>query len=299
MRLFKYILILILISFVGYSQKYNVDSSQNVNITNITIKLDTIYNRIKSNMDKRNNKTTIELKDAEKLLEELKNNGFKEYLPSVIAMITIIISSIVAYKIAVNQNSKQEDINRKQIDAQLAIAQDQLEQGRQQITAQIQIAQDQLTQSRNEMQENSRITLAQVRANNISAARIEWIQKLRPLLAELISKTSDFDQLYTSFDKLLLLEKPNNNQKQQAIELSNKLDDTANACDTLWNQILLFLNRNEKEHQDLIASVEQLSENIANKIDNKPFGREVTEEELIDRSRAVLKTAWEQAKNIS
>lgn len=278
----KIVILIFIFFFSVVIQSQNINSNEIVKteINTVSRKLDSLIKITKDNQ-KTNTKTVLEIKDSETIFKKEKSDWWEKYSSGLIALLTIIISARISYKLASNESKKQEEITRQQINAQLAIAQDQIAQNREQ------------------MQESSRITLLQVRNNNISAARIEWIQKLRPLLAELISKTSDFDNSFSELDKLIEIKTPTNDDRIKVVKLQEKLEKNADDCDNLWNQILLFLNKNEKEHQELITSFSQLSENIGNKIDSKPLIREVTEEELIDKAKAVLKTAWEQAKNIN
>lgn len=302
MRLSIYTFLFVITSSLVYSKINNVDSLQNVSLKNITVKLDTIYNRITNNAATTTNKTTVEIKDSEKILDVLKDDGYKEYSPGFFALFTIVVSSIVSYKIATRQNSKQEEITRRQIDAQLAIAQDQLVQSRQQIDTQLRISQDQVNQNRDQMQESSRITLLQVRNNNIAAARIEWIQKLRPLLANVISISTKYSETMEDYEPLKKKAEQAQPTKEEREEIIKLLDDSARLLEEYeseMNQIKLFLNLEEDEHAKLVEALDTFLSNQWNKNRNIPVANDIDEEDLIDKSRAVLKHAWEQAKNIN
>lgn len=142
--------------------------------------------------------TIIEIKNADKIFKQKEEDWWDKYSNAIIALFTVIGSAYISYKIASQQTK---------------------------------LGKEQLELTKKQMEENYRVAMAQVRANNISAARIEWIQKLRPLLAEIISISSKYSEIIYDYD-----------------ELKKK---------------------------------------------------EIDEEDLIDKSRTVLKEAWEQAKNIN
>lgn len=141
--------------------------------------------------------------------------------------------------------------------------------------------------------------LEQVKANNISAARIDWIQKLRPLLAELISKTSVTKSDLKKLKELVEIKKHSDIDLKEIQKLWDNLQNQATEIEHFWNQILLFLNKKENEHMELIMAYEKHFKNLSKKPEEIKSEDLVSEEEIIDKSKAILKTAWEQAKNIN
>lgn len=213
--------------------------------------------------------TILEIKDADKIFKQKEVDWWDKYSSAIIALITVFGSAFLSYKIANKQTN---------------------------------LAKEQLELTKKQMEENYRVAIAQVKANNISGARIDWIQNLRPLLADLISKTSQLEVVFTKLDKILDIEDPEEQTEEEIEEedaLFDQLEKMANENEKIWNQILLFLNKDEKEHSELIKSYQEFVINLELRSNKKPIIKQITEDELIDKSRAVLKTAWEQAKNIN
>src|SRR5688572_9226544 len=160
------------------------------------------------------------------------------------------------------------------------------------------------------MEENYRIAIAQVKANNISAARIEWIQKLRPLMTEVITIVTNIESTVSELNKYIQLSNSRaltDNEQQEGEKAGDKLIELIDTLKPIYNQIRLFLNKDEKEHIAFIEAFDQFLSNTAEILDqaedkkshHEEIEVEVTEDDLIDMARTILKNAWEQAKNIS
>ena len=212
--------------------------------------------------------TIIEIKDADKIFKQKEKIWWDENSNSVLGLITIIVASItslVAVKWQTNIAKRQLQIMKEQID------------------------------------ETSKTALDTVRANNISAARIDWIKELRPLMAILISDSEIISQDLKQFNKLdkKRIKNADATIDEEYFEFRDKLINLAEKLDRTWHQIKLYLNTNEKVHRHLIESYDLYTENFEKIMSDKIIEKEVTIDELANYSRAVLKTAWEQAKNIN
>lgn len=239
--------------------------SQNKEKTPIELKLDSAINKlnqIKANTQGKQESVSLEIKNLEKIFKEKEVNWWEEYSSGLIALITIAVSSFSAYVIAARQ----------------------------------------IKQNKEQMNESSRIALAQVKENNISSARIQWIQELRPLLANLISNASLFSssslELKNYFDKSKESDLTKS-EKEELVKLHHGTMEKLDLIQLDYNQIKLFLNKDEKAHKDLDTVIHNYIMMAGAKSLGKEIEIEVNEDQLIDKSRTVLKNAWEQAKNIS
>ena len=230
------------------------------------------------------NRTLLEIQDADKIFAKSEPDWWEKYSSGIIALITVIGSGFLSYYIAKNQSRKQDEITKKQIDAQLVIAQEQLAQNRFQV------------------EESSRIAMAQVRANNVSAARIEWIQKLRPMLADLILGATKLDSVLSNIKELTTKVKNSNAiATQEQIAAKEEYLFRANEIvevniQPVFNQIRLYLNKEEHSHTELIAVIDTFIRNSFDNTAGREIKRHISDEDLIDKARIVLKEAWEQAK---
>lgn len=138
----------------------------------------------------------------------------------------------------------------------------------------------------------------QTKANSISAARIQWIQELRPNLSELITNASSLSSILKQIETLFTESEGKDFTNLQQ-ERFDKLNDDYKVINTQlrlsFNKVKLFLNRNEEEHRDLIESIQVFIKDARKRLtrENK---NEVKESHLIEKAQIVLKNAWEQAK---
>ncbi len=152
-------------------------------------------------------------------------------------------------------------------------------------------AKEQLQIARDQIRETSKMTLAQVSANNISQARINWIQDLRVVLSEFVGEIAG-----TNFHLMLLEDDDDSNtdeEKDLKKELLRNLLPKLEKIEELAFKSKLFLNPNEKQHRDLESEINKyiglISEKEIRKVKNSG-------ENVLKLSRIVLKSAWEQAK---
>lgn len=204
-----------------------------------------------------------------------KDDGvMKNILPSIIALLVVIISTWGAIK-----------IGKKQIEAQTT-------SGEQQIRSQEAQAQEQLKVSREQIQETSKMTLAQVRANNISAARISWIQDLRNDLSQFNGEVAIIN--YYLRDVVALTKE----QKEgDAKDLYNKQVERIKSARQFAFKIKLFLNKGEDNHNKLEKLIDNYLKTALENYEtvNNDFNK--TSDSILEISRTILKEAWEQAKN--
>lgn len=212
--------------------------------------------------------TIIEIKDADKIFAKEKKTFWEENANNLIALLTISIASLVSL-ITARWNTK---VSKKQLELM-----------------------------KEQIDSSSKSALEKVKANNISSARIEWIKQLRPLLAELISKTSSLEDISRQLSDIYNEQAPEEQTEEEELEEENlyqKLQSIIQENEHIWNQILLFLNHNEPEHILLINNYRQYIENFELRENDQPITHPITEEQLIEMSITILKNAWEQAKNI-
>lgn len=149
----------------------------------------------------------------------------------------------------------------------------------------------------------ARVSQRHTRANSIAEARIQWIAELRPLLGHLISDTSEISSIYKNIEKYY--DKDKNEFKTDLNAVDNrifedlllKLRDIRNRHEVTFNQIKLFLNKDEKEHKEFIDYVVNYIKSSKKEIFRKDFENNYNSAEVISKGQIILKNAWEQAKN--
>jgi hypothetical protein len=202
-------------------------------------------------------------------------NYWKDILPLLISLAAVVISGWSVYS------------SRKQINAQIRNAEDQL---RSQETQ----SQEQLRVAREQIHETSKMTLAQVRANNISQARINWVQDLRTSLSAFIGEVAiagfHFDQVKKTAETNLT----------EAKDHISKLTDRVKAIREYAFKVKLFLSNNPKE-VDHIQLEKLIDEFMIASTTGKKDGTDLNKlaHDILKVSKKILKEAWEQAKNES
>jgi len=228
--------------------------------------------------------TILEIKDGKEIFQT-KTDLIDKYMGGIIALITIIGSAIMSYKIARHQTKKQEEINEKQIQTQIEIARQQLELNNRQL------------------EEQSRIAIESVRANNISEARINWIQELRPILGKLIQNADDFAYQMSTLKPFIDPEtkKVQKGMTKQKSELYNKQREKTQQVisdfESNLKQVKLFLNKDEKEHKAFLDTTDNFIEQAFKNVNEESIEDHIDENNLIQEAQIILKNAWEQAKN--
>lgn len=218
----------------------------------------------------------VSVEHFEKLTNTLQkdNSIWAHILPSLIALLVVFISTGGAIFIGIRQIRTQTTNAEEQIRSQEAQAQDNLRVAREQI------------------QETSRMTLAQVRANNISQARINWIQDLRSELS-LYNGEVAIINFYLQ-DVIDLIE---SDKKDEAEKLYNdQIERIKNARQYAF-KIKLFLNQNETDHKKLEALIDKYFKTALEDYSTVKSDFNAISDEILDASRKILKDAWEQAKN--
>lgn len=205
--------------------------------------------------------TVLEIKDCKEIVQTETNYWDS---PGFVALLTVIISGGIGFLtskyITLKTLKTQIDIGEKQI----ALAKEQLLQ-------------------------QSKISIEAIRANNISNARINWIEELRPILGKLISDIS-----LVEFEIKSRLKK----FPKKELETNEPLYKNLYELNKAFNEVKLFLNHDETDHIVFIELVDKFIENsvsIATGEIDAP--NNVTEDALITQARKILKDTWEQAKN--
>ena len=210
----------------------------------------------------------------EEIFKKSEPPWYDKYLPALIAFFTVLISSGVAYYVGIGNARTQITNAETQARTQIAIAADQLEI------------------SRKQLDQNTKNTLAQIRSNNISKARIEWIQNLRPLLSDFFANVSKAS--------LILEESAFAKQKGKSEELPkliNSFKELILVMEAQNNQIDLFLNPERESHSNLESSISKLLDTLAFSDELELINNKEEVELVIQNSRIVIKEAWEQAKS--
>lgn len=222
---------------------------------------------ISHGIEKNDNIKEVSITTSTKKYKE--RNDYKYYLPSLIALLTVLISSTVAYKVAkINIDSQQRNIER-------------------QITSQLAIASDQLNLTNKQIQQTAINTMEQVRANNISQARIAWLNELR------VELTKYYCALTTCQDKIGdLLEKVS---KKEIVNLD--FTYLLGELRESFYRVSLYLNLADQDHKNLYDQMGHLLFRLSEKVKDSKISIYSEIDESLKFARIVLKKTWEDAKN--
>lgn len=220
-----------------------------------------------------------DLNELKSLLK--KETSILDFIPSLIAILVVIISTYGAYLIGIKQLKKQEEASKEQIKTQQSIANDQLEQARYQIEA------------------TSIMTLTQVRANNISQARINWIENLRDNLSKYMGEVT-----LINYNLQQVINEKKKGNEDRAKQIYNDTAEIIKNARVFATKVRLYLNtnRDNSQHNDIDHNkLEKASELFMEKATNyhsvnNDADFDTISEELIETAKRVLKQAWEQAK---
>lgn len=236
-------------------------------------KIDSLISTIKQLQNKKTDSTLLRIDKLDEVFKKAEPSSIDKYLPSIIAFLTVLISSGVAYWIG-NKNANTQLINAET-----------------QARTQTAIALDQLAVSQKQIEQNTKNTLAQIRANNISKARVEWIQNLRVLLSDFFGNISEVS---TKIDDMRIAKDKNVNE---VTNLFNEIVPLLHKMQTQNNQIELYLNPDNESHKNLLDSIEEYMKVITAESRTQDNAKDnILAEKVIQKSRVVLKEAWEKAK---
>lgn len=144
------------------------------------------------------------------------------------------------------------------------------------------------------------IALLQVKANIISTARIEWADKMRKLISELVSSSLELQQ------RVLLLkqESKGKNETQISDMLWGFKKENVNlviSIDQKARELVLHLNPNKKSNIDQIKLISMISswrnglDNLSGILQGSMWSKTEVEA-LVNEGRIVIKKAWDDAK---
>ncbi|HPT73051.1 MAG TPA: hypothetical protein PLE74_12315 [Candidatus Cloacimonadota bacterium] len=258
-------LVLMIVSSIS-----TVFSQKGDSVTNST--MDTIKNG-RDGLIVQNDTIFMSVKELAQLVDK-KESKWNNVIPSLIAIIVVIISTGGAIY-----------IGKRQLRDQVKLAEDQ-------IRSQEAQAKEQLQLSREQIQETSKMNLAQVRANNISQARTAWIQELRENLSRFNGEVAIIN--FYLPDILSSLER---GDEINAKKLYNDQIERIKTARVYAFKINLFLNKNEQKHVNLEELLHKYFTAALENIDTINENFSVISGEILDVSRDILKDAWEQAKN--
>lgn len=162
--------------------------------------------------------------------------------------------------------------------------------------------------ARYQIKKNSRVIQLQVRANSIAAARIKWVNELRPFMADFVLLSAELKRISKLLSKykdddgeLNLLRIEDEGEKETANRALKKLNLAYEEAFKINASIRLFLNPNEPLHSNFIEKVEgfllQVLTEFINEENNAVEDEvEISEYQLEILAQEILKDAWEQAK---
>lgn len=145
----------------------------------------------------------------------------------------------------------------------------------------------------------SKYTLIHNKANNISQARIKWIQDFRDLLCSFIGEVT-----IVNYHLSIVIEENKAGKKDEAREKYDSIADKIKDCRILATKISLFLNTDyiNQNHNDSDHNlIEKLSDQFMESALTYDTINEETDfnkisKEMVKIAKKILKETWEQAK---
>lgn len=268
----KKIVITLLIGLGFFSTK-----AQNKIDSTILQKLNLIENSIQEHSKNHLISKTDSLVVSVSKMDELTNSLNKEsnnWTPSLIALLVVLISTGGAVFIGIRQ-IKNQAINAEE-----------------QLKSQESQAQDNLSIAREQIQETSKMSLAQVRANNISQARINWMQDLRNEITNFNGEVA-----LINFYLKDVVDFNEKGEKEEAEKLYNKQADRIKSARQYAFKIKLFLSIKEDNHKKLEELIDQYYKEALDDYSSVKSDFNSISNEILIVSRKILKEVWEQAKN--
>lgn len=224
-----------------------------------------------------NDSLYVSINQLESLVDTLKKNknNFGDYLPSIIAILVVLISTGGAIYIGKKQLKSQIESATKNLRSQESQNHDQLNVAREQI------------------KETSLMSIAQVRANNISQARINWIQDLRDNISQFIGLI-----IPINYKLKLILRDVVSNKKDSAQKQYTELLPEISKAKSFQYKIRLQLSK-DQSHQCLEKLFIEYEDLVLKNIPSMDLSAKLDELEysILEGAKLVLKEAWEQAKN--
>lgn len=230
--------------------------------------------KLSKNLERLKNDSLVISIDKFEEIKPLIEKNDNDWLPSVIAILVVLISTGGAVF-----------IGKKQINTQAKNAKEQLKSQEAQAKENLKIA-------RKQIQETSKMTLAQVRANNISQARINWMQDLRNEITNFNGEVA-----LINFYLQDVVEFNEKGEKTKAEKLyNNQIERIKNARQFAF-KIKLFLNTKEDNHKKLEKLIDQYFKEALENYSTVTSDFNTITNDILITSRTILKEVWEQAKN--
>jgi len=151
-----------------------------------------------------------------------------------------------------------------------------------------------------------KVNILNFKAQVISKNRQEWINKLRNLIAELLSHEIGAQGNAKILEKIMknidekeneISADDNNALNDLQIELYQKIIDSALRRRSLGIEISLMLNPNDKRDNLLISLVELYSLGTDKDAENKKWNEYELRKKIIEITQNVLKSEWERVKS--
>lgn len=252
---------------------FHVEANTDSLIINKIDNLEKVLNKYQDDLTKE--KIDSVYISVEKIDEFISSNsGQDNFTPSLIALIVVLISTSGAVFIGIKQIKIQKNVAEENLKSQESQALDNLELAREQI------------------RETSKMTLSQVRANNISQARINWMQDFRNEITRYNGEVAMIN--FYLQDVIDLIE---SGKKDQAKTLYNdQIERIKNARQYAF-KIKLFLNTKENTHKELEDLINEYYKSALEDYKSVKNDFNDISDKILVVSRKILKDVWEQAKN--
>ncbi|PKB17955.1 hypothetical protein [Flavobacterium sp. 5] len=146
------------------------------------------------------------------------------------------------------------------------------------------------------------IALCQVKSNNISSARIAWMENLREILSELIVAYADCHLIVMNMHhKLEEARKISQIAIGEIIKTDYHLHVASiHKVNKLANKVLLYLDSDNANHHRIEALIDKLSKNLRfeDVLNLKQDELQENLDEIILLSKKIFKCEWQKSKRI-
>lgn len=146
------------------------------------------------------------------------------------------------------------------------------------------------------------IALYQVKSNNISNARIAWMENLREVLSELCVAFSDSRLTFINMgERIKQARKISPEAADNVLEENyDKFIQSLHKVNKLSNKVFLYLDSDNKTHQELEMIINKLGSDLdyekIEKIEQEQLNKDL--DKIIEISKKIFKTEWQKSKQI-
>ncbi len=151
------------------------------------------------------------------------------------------------------------------------------------------------------------IALYQVKANIISSARMNWIEKLRTLISSFCVESTNCGLIMSNIGDFVTLHIKDKKKENLEDEVRNIIlkhyPDYFNACtkvDNLCYEILLFLNSNDERHKEVETLIIDVCTSLRNpnflEVDRTELTTQINK--IVTYSKVIFKNEWKKSKRL-